>query len=367
MPTAISIKTEGSRTYLEGVQPLDWGTGENCEFASALTRTLDCVGDDVPYHYVVGVTGVAFRFTMGPELWNPGFYGFEGVSPDVHDLIRRAFSAVGYDYHWYPQGDRAADLQRITDSIRRGVTVMLKGCVVDASDWVVITGYEEPGDVLLGSSPYGGGDRFEGYDRIAEWHAPTRGYIILGAKCERPAAATIYTEALRLAVDLVRAPQAADGYTGLRGYEVLASALREEEFHDDTERKEGTLWFRYLCLLCYHMMLDDHRSAAPFLRDAAAALPACGSELLRAADCYERSCGVRDQLEAIMKGDFSLDAQKRLLDPEVRDEYARTILQIRDSDAQAVSHIEQALSGTSVRLWDPRANGRATEPRSPVG
>ena len=345
MPTPISLKSEGNRTYLEGVRPLDWGTGENCEFASALTRTLDCVGEDVPYHYVLGVTGVAFRFTMGPELWNPGFYGFEGVSPDVHDLMRRAFRAVGYGYHWYPQGDQAWDLQRITDSIRRGVTVMLKGCVVDASDWVVISGYEEPGDVLLGSSPYGGGDRFQGYDVIPEWHAKTREYIILGDKGERPPAATIYTEALRLAVELVRTPQVADGYTGLRGYDVLAATVREEEFHDDTDRHEGTLWFRYLCLLCYHMMLDDHRSAPPFLRDAAAALPACGGQLSEAAACYERSCEVRDHLDRLLPIDFSRDAQRRLLNPEVREEYARTILRIRDSDARAIAHVAQALEG----------------------
>ena len=87
MATAVTIRTEGDRIYLSGIKPLNWGTGEMCEFASALTRTLACVGEDVPYHYVMGVTGVAFRFTMGPELWNPGFYGFSGVSPDVQELF----------------------------------------------------------------------------------------------------------------------------------------------------------------------------------------------------------------------------------------------------------------------------------------
>ena len=343
----ISVRTEDNRAYLEGLKPLDWGTGEMCEFASALTRTLSCVGETVPYHYVMGVTGVAFRFTIGRELWNPGFYGFELVSADVHDLMRRAFAAVGYEYHWYPRGDRAADLQRITDSIDRGIAVMLRGHVVDASDWALIAGYEGSGDVLLGSSPYGGGNRFRGYDVIPEWHASTREYIILGAKCGRPPAATVYTEALRLAVGLVRSPQVADRYTGLRAYEALASALRDEDFPESAERKEDEFGFRYLCLLCYNMMLDDHRSAAPFLRDAAEALPECSTELLHAADRYERSCELRDQLDSIMKGDFSPDAQRQLLDPDVRHRYARTILQIRDSDAQGISHIEQALAEVS--------------------
>jgi len=344
MHAPISVRTEDNRAYLEGVRPLAWGTGEMCEFASALTRTLNCVGEDVPYRYLTGVTGVALRFTIGRELWNPGFYAFESASPDVRDLMRRAFAAVGYEYRRYHRGDRAHDLRRIADSIDRGIAVMLGGNVVDASDWALITGYEMGGDILLGSSPYGGGNRFEGYDVIEDWHTRTREYIILGAKRERPVAATIYTEALRLAVDLVRTPQVAHRYTGLRAYEALASALRDEEFPEDAEREEDRPWFRYLCILCYNMMLDDHRSAAPFLRDAAEALPVCETELGLAAGCYERSCGLRDQLEGIMKGDFSPDAQKRLLDPDVRDRYARTILHIRDSDAHGISHIERALA-----------------------
>lgn len=343
MHTPIRVRTEDDKTYLDSVRPLDWGSGEMCEFASALTRMLDCAGDDVPYHYVLGVTGVAFRLTICAPLWNPGAYGFAGVSPDVHDLFGRAFTAVGHEFHWYPKGDRAADLQRITDSIASGIAVMLGGNVVDASDWLPITGYGEGGDVLLGSSPYGGGDRFKGYDVIPDWHAKANEYIFLGARGERPPAATIYTAALRLAVDLVRTPHVAERYMGLTAYEVLAAALHEEEFVETAERLEDGLWFRYLCLLCFNMMLDDRSSAAPFLRDAAVALPGGRAELLQAAGCYERSCELRKQLETILPSDFSPDAQKRLLDPDVRSDFARTILQIRDSDAQGIAHIEQAL------------------------
>jgi hypothetical protein len=345
MNTNVKTITGGPRTYLEGIQPGFWSAGEMCEFASAMTSMLHCVGEEVPYHYVMGVTGVAFRFTFGPELWNPGFYGFAGVAADVQDLIRRAFAAVGYGYSHHAPGDRTEDMRRIRASLDRGLAVMLKGYVVDASDWVLITGYD--GDVLLGTSPYspyGGGERFRGYDVIREWHPKTEGYILLGEKGERPPAADIYGDALRLAVDLVRTPQVADRYTGLKAYEVLAAALREGEFREDAEREEDTLGFRYLCVLCYNMMLDDHRSAAPFLNDAANVLPQCASALLEAAGHYERSCELRDRLEGLVPSNFSEEAQKRLLDPNVRDEYARVILEIRDVEEAAISCVEQALA-----------------------
>ena len=107
------VRTEGTKVYLDGVEPMSWSGGEMCEFASALTRTLACVGESVPYHTVMGATGVAFRFTIGSELWKPGFYGFENVAADVHDLIRRAFAAVGYGYHLHAKGDMADDLARL--------------------------------------------------------------------------------------------------------------------------------------------------------------------------------------------------------------------------------------------------------------
>ena len=119
MSTAISLKSEGDRAYLDGFRPMSWGTGEMCEFASALTRMLDCVGESVPYHYVLGVTGAAFRFTIGRELWNPGFYGFELVAEDYLDLIRRAFAAVGYAYDWHAKGDLADDARALVEQLEQ--------------------------------------------------------------------------------------------------------------------------------------------------------------------------------------------------------------------------------------------------------
>jgi len=342
----VRVKTEGRKVYLEGVEPMEWVRSEMCEFAMALVRTLACVGEEVPYHYVMGVTGVAFRFTFGPEHWNPGFYGFEGVGPDVRDLMNRAFAAVGYRYNHHTQGDATEDRQRIIDSVDRGIAVMLRGHLVDASDWALVGGYDrDDRNLLFASSPYGRKDKpLPAFDAAPDWHAKTKYYLILGAKRERPAAETIYTDALRLAVTLVRSPKVNEHYAGLKALEVLASTLRTEEFPEDGKRQEDTPWFRYLCILCYNMMLDDHKFAAPFLSDAAKILPQCRAELTEAAACYERACAVRDQLDSILKSDFSQEAQKRVLDPTVREDFSAALLRIRDTEEEGISHIERALT-----------------------
>jgi len=119
--------------------------------------------------------------------------------------------------------------------------------------------------------------------------------------------------------------------------------LRSDEFPEETDRKEDKPFFRYLCILCYNMMLDDHKFAAPFLRDAAKVLPKCSAELTEAAACYERAGEVRDQLETILKSNFSHEAQKSVLDPKVRNDFAAALLRIRDIEAEAIAHVERAL------------------------
>lgn len=332
------LMTEGSKVYLDGIPLLDWGTGEMCEFASTFTRMFACLGEDVPYHTVMGVTGVAFRFTFGPEHWNPGYYAFAGVA-DERELFRRAFAAVGYGYHYHESGDTREDLQRIRDTIDRGIAVMLKGNVVDCSDWVLITGYDTGSDVLFGSSTYspvGTGERFNGYDVIREWHDRTRGYLLPGAKGAPLPPRDRYIEALQLAVRLARTPPA-NRYAGLNAYDSLTVVLRATDYTEETRD------WRYLCLLCYEMMLDDHKSAAPFLRDAAQVLPDSTDDLTQAAACYEHSGTLRDSLDTLLPGDFSPAAQQRLLDPAVREEFARVLLAIRDVEEDGICHIAQAL------------------------
>jgi hypothetical protein len=41
------VRVEGNKVYIEGVRKLSWNTGEMCEFASALTAVMDCLGEDI--------------------------------------------------------------------------------------------------------------------------------------------------------------------------------------------------------------------------------------------------------------------------------------------------------------------------------
>ena len=66
------VKKEGSKVYIEGVRQVTWDTGEMCEFASCLVVALQALGEDISYEYVMGTSGVAFRFTINPGQFDFG-------------------------------------------------------------------------------------------------------------------------------------------------------------------------------------------------------------------------------------------------------------------------------------------------------
>ena len=76
-----AVIKEGAKVFIPGVRKISWDTGEMCEFASALISALSCLGENVPYPYVMGTSGATFRFTLNPgrvgprELWDKKHLG----------------------------------------------------------------------------------------------------------------------------------------------------------------------------------------------------------------------------------------------------------------------------------------------------
>lgn len=363
-----AIVRKGTKVYIAGVRRISWDTGEMCEFASALISALDALGACIPYPYVMGASGAAFRFTLNPGAWDFGNYGIRNISTDPNEPIRRALVACGYHYTQYERsrydasygksveyGDtqerrefRNEDLARITASIDRGVPVLTYG-VVGPSDCCVIAGYDDGGDVLLGWSAYQNipDDHNiphdpSGYFRKPNWHESLDGYIIIGEKAEPLPTRTINLHALRWAVELARTPQVGTRCTGLAGLELWASEMTQDAWFppDDPQVLGG----RYVSTTINMTMLDDHRAAEPFLQQMALEEPDLAPSLLPAAECYAEASRLRNRLDEHIKEDFSVEAMQAIGQPATRRTFAGILLQIRDAEARAIGHIEQVLA-----------------------
>jgi hypothetical protein len=341
------IRKEGTKVYIEGVRKISWDTGEMCEFASALVSAMQCLGECIPYPYVMGTSGVAFRFTLSPGEWDFGNYSIRNISADPHEPIRLAFRAVGRDYAICGKGSRQDDTAKITDSIERGIPV-LAFQVVGPSDCCIITGYDEGGEILLGWSTYQDIPQDHniphdptGYFRKPGWHDRLGGYILIGAKVGHPPLRDVYLDALKWAVQLVRTPQMADKVTGLEALRVWADEMTQDQYFPAGD-KEGLGW-RYVSTTINITMLRDHCSAEPFLRQVSQDLPDFLPEVSLAADCYGEVKRLRDKMDGVISDNFAEKAMKAVGDPDVRRSFADLILQIRDREAEAVTHIEHLL------------------------
>lgn len=339
-----TVKIEGTKVYIENVQKISWDTGEMCEFASALVSTLQCLGDKITYPYVMGTSGVAFRFTLNPGEWDFENYGIRNVSADGYEPVRRAIEATGYDYTLYDKTSRQEDTARIMDSIDRGIPV-LAFRVVGPSDCCVLTGYDEGGEVVLGWSTFQDipddhpfPHDVTGYFRKPGWHDYLRGYILIGNKRERRPLQAIYLDALKWAAYLMRTPKSGAKYTGLEGLRVWAEEMTQEKFFPPGD--EALLGQRYVSAAINMTMLRDHCSAESFLRQVIEAVPDFQPELSLAADCYGEVIKLRNGMDDLISDNFSEKAMKAIPDPAIRKAYADVILKIRDREQEAITQIE---------------------------
>jgi hypothetical protein len=348
MEVSIGTSTkDNGKVYIKDVHRMSWETGEMCEFASSLVSALSCLGDNIPYDYVMGTSGVAFRFTLNPGEWDFGNYSIRNIAPDEFAPIRRAFAAAGYALTLHEPGTFQDDAAKIMDSIDRGVPVLAYP-VVGPSDCCIITGYDQGGDVLLGWSTYQDipdGHNIPhdvtGYFRKPDWHDHITGYIVIGTKVGRLPLRTVYIDAMKWAVYLLRKQEMEHKVTGLKGLQSWAEEMTQAKYFP--AGNAAVIGHRYVSTAINMTMLRDHCLAEPFLRRAAEDVPDFQPELLRAAECYDDVKRIRDGMDELIGDNFSEQAMKAIADPEIRRAYADTILRIREVEAEAVNQIELLL------------------------
>ena len=318
-----------------------------CEFASSLVSAMKSLGDNIHYHYVMGTSGVAFRFTLNPGEWDFSNYSIRNITPDTYAPIRRAFTAAGYAYTLNEPGSFQDDAAKIMDSIDQGIPV-LAFRVVGPSDCCILTGYDQGGEVLLGWSTYQNipddhnfPHDVTGYFRKPGWHKYLPGYILIGAKVSRPPLRAVYLDALEWAVHLMRMPGMGRNVTGLRALRTWADEMTQAKYFpagDDT-----VIGQRYVSTAINMTMLRDHCLAEPFVLQAAEEMPDTRPELTRVAECYGEVRHLRDGMDNLIADNFSERAMKAITEPEIRRAYADAILRIADAEEEAINQIEYLL------------------------
>lgn len=381
---------EATRRVIEGVPRVNFYQGgprcpEDIILPSVMRAWLEFMGDQdygcrhclaqnpnckifCTYAFLVGVSGAA-TFLSWKEGWHGDNVAIFYMSADPAAPERHIFQAIGYEHEYLMKeagrDNEALFRQHIVESIDAGRPMIGYG-VIGPPEPVLIAGYDEGGEVLIGWSffqdfpEFNAGVAFEpsGYFRKHDWFKDIKGLLLIGDRTARPPLGETYRQALAWMLTVARTPLAnpdpqapewyRDRHTGLAAYEAWAEhLLHDEAFPADDEatlRAHHTVhndavgntaearWYgsQFLVEMTYAVDSGLHHTMM--------------EDLLHAAACYAGEHELMWRIWDLTGGINNQEAYSRLAGHDLRREIARVIRQARDKDAQAAEHIERVLA-----------------------
>ena len=337
------LPEEFANKVLQNIAELSYKKTE-CTFCGSVCAYMDFLGASVPYSFVMGVSGSAFKL-IWHKAWCPSNNTLLvlGLEP-----AKRVFKALGYEYKFVPKAELAESKEefrnRIVWSIRKGKPVLAEG-VVGPPEVGIITGFEQNADVLLGRSFF---HESRDYYRKADWYKDCHSLLFIGEKTKPMPKRDILRETLEWAIQITRTSQmdwpGPERVLGLAAYDAWAQALLKDEDFPEGDLK--TLTFRsHVCssvTLCG--LGEARRMTVKFLSEFADVTPAVTTELQNAAKSYEQELIILSQAQSEAPDCCSHESQRlKLADRGLREFLADHILQAKEKDQQAVEHLERTL------------------------
>jgi len=347
---------------------------ESFTFSSCLAAVVRHLGEDYglqeiqahgqtwllnkAYVHIMGMSGEAFRF-----FWKPGWHldnsGLLDFNPESLRFIDQAFAGIGYQYQLLHKGDASVDKDCLRQAIVKHLTEynrpVLGFGVVGPPECVIITGFDQSGDVLYGWSffqdqpEHAVGVDFEpcGYFRKRKWYEDTHAVILIDDKADKPSAKDLTREALAWAVELIRKPTIQ--FNGIRpsgsaAFDAWSQALAQDK--DFPEDDMETLRHNHLVHTSSVGMIAEGRwYGSHFLRQVTAKEPQLADALQPAIDCFEEEHQLMWQIWGLAGGPgFSDEQVLKLADPDIRQQIIPLIQQARELDLQASDAMEKARS-----------------------
>lgn len=275
------VLSDHEKCILKNVMPLSWEEGMDCPWAGALYAALQAMGEDCPYHRIMGMSGVCYQVCF-TDVWDysctDALVTFDHATP-LFKCLGRSFSLV----ERVEKQERKAERRAIMADLQRGKPVLAINLRV-APEWGVITGYIDGGERFLCRTYF---DR-EIFDALEQEDSRNRddrkvvfeeheGYLFadnwpflilhFGEKGNAPSAAFILRTSLTVFVESFHAPKCRGYYQGKEAYDAWMEGLSRDEDFELTNDRTNAL--RRLgvndSMLC--TLIDARRAAALWLQD----------------------------------------------------------------------------------------------------
>lgn len=380
----VSSNNEFRKKVIEGIcrigfQPVENMAPENIPFASIMRLCVEHLGEDYgfeiiseanlrvnnAYTFFMGVSGAAFRFFWN---WNPrtdegGRVDSIFLQDNPTNQISRALEAAGYDYELIFNSsnigkfiankdyfkDKSYIQGKIVESIKASNKPVLGLGIVGPTEWSIITGYDEEGEVLIGWSYFQEtADKsleFEpcGYFRKRGWYDDTAGIVIVGEKREKPLPDYIYAKALKYGIEMMGRHDVNSIPTGFNAYIAWSKDILNDEYFPMDNK--SILQSRYLVQEVTCLELAERRwYGSKFLEKVMRDFSKAAEELKPAIKCLQEEHDMMWSILELTGGFMNPDAYINFSKRDIRIRISEIILKALDKEREAAECLTKAIN-----------------------
>jgi hypothetical protein len=271
-----TIKETSGNVYLEGIPPMRYGQHMDNSFIRSVQLSLNALGENYSYDYLMGITGAAFRIQFDPG-WCPS-------SADAtcgFDVSHEIFKSAGYSARFKRINHNSfQDIKDLYSEIKiqidLGKPVVAINLMGDM-EWGIITGYlkNEPGLLCRTFN-----DESEEYS-IAK-HAPWLNFFISDKNPDfKPG--DLFSRSLKLAIMLAETRKFEEYYSGFAAYESWIEKIRQLADRPNSKDIQHTMEIHFIL---WNSLLDSRRAAFNYLTHAKTDKKLTGAQKIIA--CYEK-------------------------------------------------------------------------------
>jgi hypothetical protein len=270
------IKETETSKFVEGIPPMHYGENKDNTFVRSVQLSLNALGENFSYDYLMGISGAAFRIQFDPG-WCPS-------SADAtcgFDVSHEIFKSLGYSARFkrinHNSFQDIKDLySEIKAQIDQGMPIVAINLMGDM-EWGIVTGYlrNEPGLLCRTFN-----DESEEYS-LAK-HAPWLNFFI-NDKNPDFTPSDLFYRSLKLAIMLSNTRKFEEYYSGFAAYEKWIEKIRQLADRPKVEDIQHTMEIHFIL---WNSLLDARRAAFNYLVSADADKTMTNGKKI--IECYEK-------------------------------------------------------------------------------
>ena len=245
-----NVDESKDKVVIEKIPRLEWGKNTDNSFVRSAQLTINSLGENYTYDFLMGISGAAFRLHFHPDFCPSSADFTTGF-----DVSKVLFKSLGYNCELFKIDDKKfveikSLYQRIISQINSGkpiVAINLKVC----PEWGIITGYLKNKPGILCRTYF---DDSEDYS-LAE-HAPWLTFFI-GEKGEPLDNKELFLNSLKIADQLAKTEMFEQYYSGFNAFKKWIETL--QKYTDTSKIKRFDKIEENWTL--FNSLLDSRRSA----------------------------------------------------------------------------------------------------------